>query len=215
MHFDVRLSGDFRDLTRAELASGKRAVRDAMVQAGNSLKTAWSAEVVSTGLGSRLGRSIRLKVFPAAGQGSLRAAALIYTKAPKLLEAHDKGAVIRSKDGFWLAIPLPPAGRTKNRKMSPGIWEKKTGRLLQFVYDGGRHAFLVDTGRKAYGNVMVRRRVRGEYQLAEPRTYKKRYVPMFLLVPQAKLKKKGDVATLANAAASRLPRLIAANWGRR
>lgn len=212
MHFDVRLSGDFRDLTRAELASGKRAVRDAMAQAGTSLKMAWRSEVVAVGLGNRLGNSIRSKVFPATGPGSLRAAALVYTKAPKLIEAHDKGAVIRSKDGFWLAIPLPPAGRTKNRKMTPAIWEKKTGRLLQFVYDGGRHAFLVDTGKKGIGNVMVRRRVRGQYQLAEPRTYKKRYVPMFLLVPQAKLKKKGDVATLANATASRLPRMIAANW---
>ncbi|TCM86187.1 RNA polymerase sigma factor (sigma-70 family) [Rhodovulum steppense] len=36
----------------------------------------------------------------------------VWSKAPVIVGAHDTGPLIRSKDGFWLAIPLPAAGKS-------------------------------------------------------------------------------------------------------
>lgn len=76
---------------------------------------------------------------------SLGAAALIYSKAPHIVGAFDEGAVIRSKDGFWLAIPTEAAGKSaKGGRITPGEWERRNGRRLKFVYRRGRPGLLVD-----------------------------------------------------------------------
>jgi hypothetical protein len=62
-------------------------------------------------LARRLGNSIRLATFPKGGE-SLNAAALVWSNAPVIVGAHDTGPLIRSKDGFWLAIPTPAAGKS-------------------------------------------------------------------------------------------------------
>jgi hypothetical protein len=49
--------------------------------------------------------------LPEATGTSLNAAALVWSKAPVIVGAHDTGPLIRSKSGFWLAIPTPAAGR--------------------------------------------------------------------------------------------------------
>ncbi len=81
-----------------------------MRQAGGELKVAWRAQIVGAGLGQRLARTIRSQVYPYSGQ-SLNAAVVVWTKAPVIVGAHDTGPLIRSRDGFWLVIRTPAAGR--------------------------------------------------------------------------------------------------------
>src|SRR5690606_37815398 len=110
----VKLKLDIRPdlvaMMKAEIAAGERAVSAAMREAGSGLKLAWRGQITGAGLGPRLANSLRSEVFPKAG-ASLNAAAVVWSKAPVIVGAHDAGPLIRSKNGLWLAIPTPAAGR--------------------------------------------------------------------------------------------------------
>ena len=111
MKLKLDITPDIVALMAAEVAAGERAVTAAMRQAGTGLKSAWRAQIIGAGLGTRLANSIRLASFPKSGE-SLNAAALVWSNAPVIVGAHDTGPLIRSKNGFWLAIPTPAAGKS-------------------------------------------------------------------------------------------------------
>ncbi len=215
MKFTLEIDGDLNKLMRREVLAGERAVKEAMWDAGSAVKQAWRSQISGAGLGSRLGNAVRSVTYPKSG-GSLNAAAFIYAQpktAPVILTGHDQGSLIRSSSGFWLAIPLPAAGKgARGAKMSPAAWEQKTGRQLKFIYRKGRNGLLVDTGTKARGNVMVRRRVRGGSKLVEPTTFENRTVPIFVLVRQVKLPKRLNLYPAAERIAGAIPGNIVANW---
>lgn len=48
------------------------------------------------------------KTFPEVGE-SAEAAAYVWSRAPKIVDAFDRGVVIRSARGLFLAIPTPAA----------------------------------------------------------------------------------------------------------
>ena len=177
----------------AEIAAGERAVTAAVREAGARLKLGWRGQITGAGLGARLANSIRSEVFPKAG-ASLNAAAVVWSKAPVIVGAHDAGPLIRSKNGFWLAIPTPAAGKELGgRRITPGAWERKTGLRLRFVYRRGGPSLLVaPAGSHAARPVLV---------------------PIFLLMPQVKLPKRLGLARDAERAHEAVPRLIVANWG--
>jgi hypothetical protein len=83
----------------AEVKAGEKAVTAAMREAGTGLKTAWRGQITGAGLGRRLANSIRSQTYPKAGE-SLNAAALVWSKAPVIVGAHDTGPLIRSKNGL-------------------------------------------------------------------------------------------------------------------
>ena len=104
----------------AEVAAGEQAVTAAIREAGAGLKLGWRRQVTGAGLGTRLANSIRSEVFPKAG-ASLNAAAVVWSKAPVIIGAHDAGPLIRAKNGHWLAIPTPAAGKALGgRRITPG-----------------------------------------------------------------------------------------------
>ena len=81
------------------------------------------------------------------GTTSIGAAALVWSKAPAIVGAHDTGPLIRSKTGFWLAIPTPAAGRgLRGGKITPGEWERRRGLRLRFVYRRRGPSLLVAEG---------------------------------------------------------------------
>lgn len=212
MRITVEIDGSIKDWSLAELRAGERAVQRGISQSTLSLKGLLRSQITGSQLGGRLAGSVRSEVYPK-GKPSINAAGLVFTKAPKLVEAFDTGPLIRSENGFWLAIPMPNIGKgARGKKLTPGEWEKRTGRQLRFVYRRGRTALLVDEGKKAPGNVFVRRRTRGGTRLMEPRTFKNRIVPIFTLVPQVKLRKRLDIARAASQATQGLASAIIANW---
>ena len=105
MKLKLDITPDIAAMMAVEVAAGERAVIAAMREAGTGLKTAWRGQITDAGLGTRLGSSIRSASFPKSGE-SLNAAALVWSNAPVIIGAHDTGPLIRSKNGFWLAIPL-------------------------------------------------------------------------------------------------------------
>ena len=134
MRLTIDIRPDLAAMMAAEIAAGEQAVTAAVREAGAGLKLGWRGQITGAGLGARLANSIRSEVFPKAG-ASLNAAALVWSKAPVIIGAHDAGPLIRSKNGFWLAIPTPAAGKALGgRRITPAAWERRTGLRLRFVY---------------------------------------------------------------------------------
>ena len=215
MRLDVVIEGDLNALMTREFQAGERAVTAAMRIAGAELKADWRGQIVSAGLGNKLAKAVQSQNFPKTRQ-SMNAAALVYSKAPKITLAQETGPLIRSADGFWLAIPLPAAGKgRRGARMTPDDWEKRTGRRLTFLYPKGRvsygpnrSALLVDTGQGRF------RGRNDPVSVTESRSRRRarKSVPIFVLVPQAKIRKKLNLFAAGSRVASGLPAAIVANW---
>jgi hypothetical protein len=204
MKLKLDIDPDIVAMMQAEIAAGERAVSAAIREAGTGLKTAWRAQITGAGLGARLAHTIRSEQFPKA-EPSLNAAAVIWSNAPVIIGAHDTGPLIRSKSGFWLAIPTAAAGKsTLGGRISPGEWERRTGLRLRFVYRRRGPSLLVAEGRlNTKGRAVASRSKTGRGLVT---------APIFLLVPQVKLPKRLDLARDAERAHDAVPGLIVANW---
>ena len=196
--------GDLGAMMTAEIKAGERAVSKAVSEAGTSVKTAWRGQITGAGLGARLARTIRSEQFPK-GKDSLNAAALVWSNAPVIIGAHEDGPLIRSRNGFWLAIPTPAAGKSaRGGRITPGEWERRRGIRLRFVYRPRGPSLLVAEGRLNSRGLAVGSRSKTGRGATT--------VPIFLLVPQVKLRKRLDLARDAKAAQERIPGAIVANW---
>ena len=205
MKLTLNIEPDIVAMMAAEIAAGERAVTEVVREAGTGLKVAWRSQITGAGLGTRLANSIRAQVFPKAG-ASLNAAAVVWSKAPVIIGAHDAGPLIRSKSGLWLAIPTPAAGKALGgRRITPGAWERKTGIRLRFVYRRTGPSLLVADS--------VRLDTRGLAAVSRAKTGRGQVTaPIFVLVPQVKLPKRLDLARDAERAHEAVPGLIVAKW---
>lgn len=205
MKLSVTLSPDLVELMRREVLAGEKATTRAIGQAGVALKMAWRGQITRAGLGTRLANSIRSATYPKSGE-SLRAASLVWSKAPVVVGAHDEGVTIRSQNGFYLAIPTEAAGRAAGgRRMTPGEWEQRRGLRLRFVYRSNAPSLLVaDAARlNTKGLAVASRSKTGRNQVT---------APIFILVPQVRLRKRLDLARDAEKAISSVPAAIVDNW---
>ena len=205
MKLDISFTPDLVAMMRAKVAAGQKAVSTTMAQAGAGLKSAWRAQITGAGLGQRLANTIRSQTYPK-GRNSLDAAALVWSNAPVIIGAHDTGPLIRSASGFWLAIPLPAAGKALGgKRMTPGMWEQKTGLRLRFVYRSRGPSLLVADA--------VRLNTRGQTAVSKSKTGLGQVTaPIFLLVRQVKLPKRLDLTRDAERALAAIPGSIVRNW---
>ena len=204
MKLKIDITSDLVAMMAAEIKAGERAVTAATREAGNRLKTAWRAQITGAGLGQRLARTIRAEQFPK-GKPSLNAAALVWSKAPVIINAHDTGPLIRSRNGFWLTIPTPAAGKSsRGGRITPGEWERRSGLRLRFIYRRTGVSLLVAEGRlNKTGRAVASRSKTGRGVTT---------VPIFLLVPQVRLPRRLDLARDVASAQDALPGAIVANW---
>lgn len=151
-------------------------------------------------LGSRLQNAWRARVYPESAVSDSPAGE-VRTNAPHIIKAFTEGSTIRGRDGLWLAIPLPAAGKYQGgaKRMTPELFELQTGLRLRFVYlPGRRKALLVADQNAALGRGgIARRRFKG---IGRERTAAKVAIPIFVLVPQVKMPKRLDLRRIyANA----------------
>ena len=205
MKLNISFSPDLVALMRAEVAAGQKAVSTTMTEVGASLKSAWRGQITGAGLGQRLANTIRSQTYPK-GRNSLNAAALVWSNAPVIIGAHDSGPLIRSGSSFWLAIPLPAAGKALGgKRITPGMWEQKTGLRLRFVYRSRGPSLLVADA--------VRLNTRGQAAVSKSKTGKGQVTaPIFLLVRQVKLLKRLNLARDAERVIDSVPRMIVTGW---
>ena len=122
-----------------------------------------------------------------------------------IVGAHDTGPLIRSKDGFWLAIPTPAAGKSsRGGRITPGEWERRTGLRLRFVYRRRGPSLLVAEGRLNSKGRAVASRSKTGRGLAT--------MPIFLLVPQVRLRKRLDLAQEAKRVMDGVAPKIVSRW---
>ena len=204
MKLSIAVVPTLATMMASKITAGEKAVTKAVGEAGTNLKTAWRGQITGAGLGARLSRTIRSELYPK-GQPSLNAAALIWSNAPVIVGAHDTGPLIRSKDGFWLAIPTAAAGKSaRGGRISPGEWERRRGLRLRFIYRRSGPSLLVAEGRLNTRGLGVASRSKTGRGLTT--------VPIFLLVRQVKLRKRLDLDRAAKVAQDGIPGAIVANW---
>lgn len=204
MKLKVAIDPDLVAMMQAEITAGERAVSAAILEESAGLKADWRREITGAGLGDRLARTIRSAQYPK-GKASLNAAALVWSNAPIIVGAHETGSLIRSKSGLWLAIPTAAAGKSaRGGRISPREWEQRRGLQLRFVYRSRGPSLLVAEGRLNSRGLGVASRAKTGRGVAT--------VPIFLLVRQVKLAKRLDLSRSAEAAVTRIPGAIAANW---
>ena len=191
------------DATIEDLAEAAMAAADAVSDWGKARLRADTAQ----GLGPRVAKAWRSDVYPKRG-ASLSPSIVWYSKAPHIIRAFSEGATIRSRDGFWLAIPTenaPQTGRSfgssgrlrRARKYAITEAERRFGRLRYVPVRGKRLALLVADGlrkrkgkRGGYAKASDAARKRGDFEDG---------VVLFVLVPQVTLPKNIDPEAIIKA----------------
>lgn len=223
MKFDFREQGDIRQAMREHELAAERGVTRGIRAAGRGLKKDWRGQVVSSGLGRRLANTIRGANYPAQGE-SIGAASLVYARpnanrqsasAAEVIDSHNRGALIRSDTGFYLAIPIDEVARMRGggtsrgrKRITPDRWEQITGRALRFVYRRGQPSLLVDDGTR----LQRKRSDHVGFKGSQRKSRARKTTPVFILLPQVKLRKKLDLDRDRRRWEAQLPQLIVSNW---
>jgi hypothetical protein len=209
MKLAATIVGSIKADLQAEMRGIEKAVAAGVKEAGDGLKGSLRKQVVTAGLGSRLARAWRSRAYPNKGHD---AASLVWSKAPQIIRTFDEGTVIRSKSGFWLAIPTPAAPKrgVGGKRITPANFPEHRFGPLRFVYRRNGPSLLVAdsvrvsaktgrVGRRAKGGAFTRAgRIKAGIATAV----------MFLLVPQVRMPKRLDVRRSAERWTRRLPSLI-------
>ncbi len=199
MRIDVGLTGVaaiMRDLEGDLASAATGAMREAMPHARQELRE----QVTGAGLGTRLANTWRGEVYPGSRK-SINPSGYIWSNAPDIVDAFDRGAQITPKGGKrFLAIPTervprsPGQGRrTSTKRMTPAELEKslgqklfyrpgKAGRLLAFINA------VASSGRSGYRRASAARLKQGR-QLKP--------ILMFVLVPSVRLPKLLNMEAVA------------------
>lgn len=209
-HLRIALRGDLEKIMKREAKAAERAVSLGIRETTNHLKMELRSQVTNAGLGARLSKTWRGASYPK-GRMSINAAGFVWSKAPQIITAYDKGAVIRSKRGAYLPVPLPAAGKLAGRrKMTPQNWELKNNQKLVFIKPKGSNPILVAE------NMRVRKGKRGGFAKASKTARRTgrglTTVPLFVLVPQVSLKKRFDVKSAVTKWGRNLSSLVTQNW---
>ena len=210
MRLEAALQGNLERHMKAEVKAAGRAVVAGTRRAADGLKQEMRTQVTSAGLGRRLANSWRGKTYE---NKKLDAAGRVWTKAPTIMRAFDEGVTIKSKKGFWLAIPTEAAPRrgVGGKRISPSTFPEHRFGRLRFVYRGsGKPSLLVVDGLRARGGK------RGGFSRAGKRARASgrglTTVVMFIMVPQVRLRKRLDFTNAGRSWQRRLPRLITDRW---
>ncbi|ACL58767.1 DUF6441 family protein [Methylobacterium nodulans] len=219
MRFSAQIPDLRQALTGTEVQIA-RSVTAGMRQVTDGLKEDLREDVRRAGLGQRLANTWRGRTFPSSGE-SVEAAAYVSSNAPKLIDAFDRGVTILAKGRKYLAIPTPDAGvrqvsarrakGTTGNSLTPAVWERETGVKLHFIPTRTGGVLVADA---FYRRQAARFQHRKSFQpIREAGPAKGRgFVVIFVLVRQAKLRKRLDIDSVAQAWAERVPGAIAANW---
>lgn len=205
--FSNRLSRDLRqEATRLETAQVS-----AVGEAATGLKTTLRGQVTSAGLKSRLAGTWRSKIYI----DGKKCVGFVYTRAPHIIQAFDKGVTIRARNAHYLAIPTQNAPKrgSDGKKINPVNFPKQLGSLT-LIRVKGRLFLAAQNVRPSYSKKTGELRgFRAPSQRALQSGKGLSSAIMFTLVPQVRLPKKLDVEGAATLWANKLPSMIDRNIG--
>ena len=210
MKLAATIAGSLKVDLRKEMRQIEKAVVEGVAEAGDGLKGSLRRQVITSGLGPRLARTWRSRAYHNKGHD---AASLVWSKAPDIVRSFDQGTVIRSKTGFWLAIPTAAAPKrgVGGKRITPANFPEHRFGPLRFVFRRGAPSLLVVDGVRISAKTgRVGRQAKGGAFTKTGRIKSGiTTVAMFVMVPQVKMPKRLDVARAAHQWAARLLGLIA------
>lgn len=238
MRLAAQILGGVQRVLEAEVKAGERAVTRAIKAETAEAQRQMRAQTAA-GFGAR-GRSLvnawRARTFPPSGD-SLRAAGLVWTKAPLIMDAAEKGRPIRVKNSRYLAWPTGfnavrgrrnAAGRggvrvTPEQMMNPSfgafvipvkarprlkLWCLPTRQAQRIGRTRGARRTLLFVG-DATEVATGNRRGRAAFVAG---LAQQGFVPMYFLATGVPARKRIDLARVQREASQRLPGRIVAEW---
>jgi hypothetical protein len=209
MRLEAALLGNLEAVMADERETGARAVTTGTRSTVDVVKNLLRVQTMTAFGSQQLANTWRGVAYPKGGQISFGAAGTVFSNAPHIVEAFSASTTIRSKSGFFLAIPSPEAmtmrGSRKERP-TPDSIERRLGLKLQFVYRPGKASLLVADLRRRSGK-------RGGFAAPSARSATESVV-LFFLVPFVRLKQVFDMEATENRALDDLVRNILAEWNR-
>lgn len=197
---------DFRGALAELRAQLALANTEAMRRSTRAFEKRMEGATEAAGLGKRMARTWQSKTYPDNGKTTLSPAGFVWSKAPEPMRAFTSGVTIKGKAGGFLAIPsaevlkvrgVSVAGE-RNKRITPGGFERATGIKLRLIKGVGRIGFLVGDragGRTKTGRARFRPLSKGRLAKgAKPETFL-----AFTLVPSVTLRKRIDLETLQRA----------------
>ncbi|WP_408611795.1 DUF6441 family protein [Falsiroseomonas oryzae] len=219
----------------AEARTGERAAMSAIRTETDQVKGELSQQVTGSLGGNARGiaNAWWSQIFPRTGR-SLRPAGLVWTKVPAIIDAFERGAVIRAKGGRkFLAIPTgfnAARGRRgrgeKGMRVTPGQMVASGQAFLRPFKSGRGYVWCLplrageQTGRRrrtrliAGGVAEIGTSNRKGREAWARGMLERGMAPMVLLLPQVTLTKRLDVKGAAERGLRRLPGRFAAAWDR-
>jgi hypothetical protein len=94
----------FKALMTGEIARTRRGVTRAVQGAGAELQARLRADTQAAGLGQGNVNAWRQRTWPK-GRDSLNAAGLVWSRAPLVVDGFNRGSLIRTRGGRFLAVP--------------------------------------------------------------------------------------------------------------
>jgi hypothetical protein len=219
MELKAAIEGNLLEIAKAEVKAGEEAAQAAIATVSGLGKQRLRDQVTGAGMGQRLGNAWRNDVYPKRG-ASLNAAALVWTKAPVIVDAFNRGVEISAAGGGWLAIPTDAVPRSimaavggdqaRRKRSTPELIEQAMGIKLRFVPPNGRRPALLVMDDAALTKAgRARGAAKGKIAKGHVTT-----VVMFILVKQVRLPKRFDIARVENQMADELPAEFLRQWQR-
>lgn len=232
MKFVAQVKGNIADYMRLEQEGGARAASRVMGEETRNLQLALRAQVNAAfgAKGRGIGNAWRQRTFPR--RPSLGAAGLVWSKTPAVIDAFERGALIRPKGGKkFLAIPTGfNADRGRRGRANGGMRvtpkqmvASKQAFMRPFKSGRGFVWYLPLKQGEQTGKKRRTRLIAGG--VAEVGTGNRKgreawargllaqgMVPMFIMLPAVKLPKKLDIQKPAASVSARIPSRFAAEW---
>lgn len=214
MRIEAALLGKLDEVLKDELLKGAKAVTVGSRDTIDALKQRLRAATMSAFGSQRLANTWQSKVYPTGGRESLGAAALLYSKAPHIVDAFSQAQMVTAKDGKWLAIPSPIAMKmrgSRGQRPTPKIIEERLRIKLRLVYRRGEPSLLVaDLRAKTTGKGSGYARP-SQKAVREGNTEQ---VVLFFLIPFVHLRQVFDLQKEYDRAADELVGRIVTVWNR-
>lgn len=191
MQLKAALTGNLEKVMAEVREEGARAITVGTTQATDHLKNRLRQQVLAAFGSQRLANTWRGYTYPKLPKTSMGAAGMVVSKAPHIIESFDRATVIRSADGFFLAIPSPDAPKGSQFKpMTPSTFPEDRYGPLRFVYRPGKTSLLVVDGVRRNASGRVGRQLSNAGR-TKSGGYKQGVttVVMFFLVPYVRMKK--------------------------
>lgn len=223
------LSGNLTEFLKGERTEAAKIITAAVNRAATGLRDELRKQVkanfrrtgrMQRAAGQNFVKTVRARMYPV-GRKSMGAAGLVYFTA-SFMAAHIQGATIKAQGGRWLIIPLPEAVRRgydmqEGDRSTFGRFTKGSNagnaNVAAATRDFGPLAFIqLPGGRALLAGNPARQNAKGRKSFTGTKLGGA-LVPLFILVPQVRLKPRIDVDGPARKALDRLYRDIARELG--